>query len=299
MAPAAPLVHLIDAPVWIFRAWFSLPEMSAPDGTPTNAAYGFANTLIKYLGEREPSHLAAAFDHHPVHSFRSRLFPDYKAQRGDPPPELEVQFDLCMQVAAALGAAVFELRDYEADDLIATLATQVLKQGASAVVVSADKDLTQLVSEDGRVAFDDYARGERLDAGGVRERFGVSPGQIPDYLGLVGDAVDNLPGVPGVGPKGAVAALRAFGRIEEIPADPERWQGVRVRGARRLAALVEEHRARALFTRDLATVVRDVPGVGAELRQLRFHGARRQVVETLFERLGWQRILERVPRWAA
>ena len=99
MPRSAPLVHLIDAPVWIFRAWFALPEMEAPDGTPTNAAYGFANTLIKYLGEREPSHLAAAFDHHPVHSFRSRIFPDYKAQRGEPPEELEVQFDLCMQVA--------------------------------------------------------------------------------------------------------------------------------------------------------------------------------------------------------
>jgi 5'-3' exonuclease len=299
VARAGPLVHLIDAPVWIFRAWFSLPEMEAPDGTPTNAAYGFANTLIKYLGEREPSHLATAFDHHPVYSFRSRIFPAYKAQRGEPPEELEVQFDLCLQVAAALGAAVFEKRDYEADDLIATLATQVLRKGGRAVVVSSDKDLTQLVREDGRVGFDDYARGETLDADGVRERFGVSPEQIPDYLGLAGDAVDNLPGVPGVGPKGAVAALRAFGRIEEVPAELERWQGVDVRGVKRLAGLVDEHREQALLTRELATLVRDVPGVKADLRGLRFRGADRAAVETLFERLGWDGILERVPLWAS
>jgi DNA polymerase-1 len=297
VAAGRPLVHLLDAPVWIFRAWYSLPEMAAPDGTPTNAAYGFANTLIRYLGERAPSHMAAAFDHHPIHSFRSRLFPAYKAQRGEPPAELEVQFDLCMQVAAALGVPVFERRDYEADDLIATLATQVLARGGDAVVVSSDKDLTQLVREDGRVAFDDYARGESLDAAGVRGRFGVPPGQIPDYLGLAGDSVDNLPGVPGVGPKGAVAALRAFGRIEDIPADPERWQGVEVRGVERLARLVAEHREQALLTRQLATLVRDVPGVKAELRRLRFRGAERAAVETLFARLGWGRILERVPRW--
>jgi len=288
-----PLVHLIDGHVWIFRAYFSLPEMQAPDGTPTNAAYGFANTLLKYLDDRNPTHLAVTFDHHPVHSFRSKLFPEYKAQRGEPPQELEPQFAICMQVAAALGARVFEKPDYEADDLMATLATQVLRKGASAVVVTSDKDLAQLVREDGRVRVDDFAKDEQLDADGVRGRFGVNPEQIPDYLGLVGDAVDNLPGVPGVGPKSAVAALARFGRIEDIPADFESWRGVEVRGAKRLAKLVEEHRQQALFTRQLATVVRDVPGVKADLRELRFGGIDRAAVEELFARLGWDRILER------
>jgi 5'-3' exonuclease len=291
---AGPLVHLIDGHVWIFRAYFSLPEMHAPDGTPTNAAYGFANTLLKYLDDREPSHLAMTFDHHPVHSFRSKLYPEYKAQRGEPPEELEPQFAICMEVAAALGAAVFEKPSYEADDLIATLATQLLRKGASAAVVTSDKDLAQLVREDGRVFLDDYAKGERLNADGVRKRFGVSPEQIPDYLGLMGDAVDNLPGVPGVGAKGAVAALGAFGRIEDIPADLEHWQGVEVRGVKRLAGLVEEHRETALFTRELATVVRDVPGVKADLRDLRFGGVDKAAVEELFARLGWDTILERV-----
>ena len=166
------------------------------------------------------------------------------------------------------------------------------------MILTSDKDLAQLVREDGRVVLFDLARGETRDADAVRERFGVDPAQIPDWLGLVGDAVDNLPGVPGVGPVGAAAALRAFGRIESIPADPERWKPLGVRGAARLAARIETHRERALRTRELATVVRDVPGVRADLRRLRWRGARRSRVEPLFERLGWGRIATRIPRWA-
>jgi 5'-3' exonuclease len=295
---SAPLVHLVDGSVWIFRAWFSLPPMQAPDGSPTQAAYGFANTLIKYLADAAPTHLAVAFDHHPVRSFRSARYPAYKAQRGDPPPELEAQFDLCREAARALGAAVFDAPDYEADDLIATLSTRVLGAGTRVRIVSSDKDLAQLVSEDGRVVVFDSATGSSLDADGVRARFGVDPAQLADFLGLAGDSVDNLPGVPGVGPKGAAAALRAFGRIEDVPADPAAWEGVPVRGARRLAALVEAHRAQALLTRELATLVRDVPGVEAGLGELRWRGAERARVEPLFERLGWGRIATRIPRWA-
>ena len=129
-----------------------------------------------------------------------------------------------------------------------------------------------------------------------REKFGVDPQQIPDYLGLIGDSVDNLPGVPGVGPKGAAAALRAFGRIEDIPADPEKWQGVPVRGAKRVAGLVDEHRALALQTRELATLVSDVPGLRAELRGLQWRVRDHTVAEELFESFGWGGIAERIPK---
>jgi DNA polymerase-1 len=292
-----PLVHLIDAPVYVFRAYHSLPPMAAPDGTPTQAAYGFAGSLIKYLADFGPTHAALAFDFSDQ-SFRNDLFPDYKAQRGQTPDDLAPQFEICAEVAQALGVAVFEREGYEADDVLATLAQQLTAGGADVAIVTSDKDLAQLVREDGRVELFDLARGVRLSAGAVREKFGVDPGQIPDWLALVGDAVDNLPGVPGVGPKGAAAALRAFGRIEAVPADPARWESVPVRGASRLAALVEAHREQALRTRALATVVRDVPGVRAGLAELRWRGADRGRIQRLFARLGWGRIAERIPRWA-
>jgi 5'-3' exonuclease len=160
--------------------------------------------------------------------------------------------------------------------------------------VSSDKDLSQLVREDGSVVLHDNARGTTLDADGVRGKFGVDPAQIPDYLGLVGDAVDCLPGVPGVGPKGAAAVLGRFGRIDAVPEDPDAWDGVEVRGAPRLAARIAEHRERALFTRELATVVRTVPGVKARLRDLRAGPPDPERVRALCSRLGWEGIEERM-----
>jgi len=291
-------VHLIDGPVWVFRAYYSLPEMKAPDGTPTNAAYGYTNTLLKYLGDHEPTHLAVAFDY-AMESFRNEQFPAYKAQRGEVPDDLEPQWDLCTEATRALGIPALEIEGYEADDVIATCATQLMRRGARVRVVTTDKDLAQLVREDGRVTLWDMAKGVNRDADGVRERFGVDPAQIPDYLGLMGDSIDNLPGVPGVGAKTAAATLRAFGRIEAVPADADRWVGVPVRGVERMAGLIDTHREQALRTRELATLVRDVPGVRALLREMYWVGANRAEVETLFEGLGWGRIATRVPRWAA
>jgi len=293
-----PLVHLIDGPVYVFRAYYSLPPMSAPDGTPTNAAYGFANTLVKYLADTDATHVAVAFDFSDE-SFRSELEPGYKAQRGETPEDLAPQFDLCRRISRALGIRVFEHERFEADDLLATLAERLVDEGARARIVTTDKDLAQLVREDGRIVTYDLARDEVRDADGVRARFGVDPEQIPDYLGLVGDGVDNLPGVPGVGPKSASAALRAFGQIEHIPSDPLAWADLGVRGARRVAGLIDSHRERALKTRDLATVRRDAPGVDADLDAVAYRGADPAAVETLFDELGWQRIADRIPRWSA
>jgi len=291
-----PQVHLIDGHVYLFRAYYALPEMTAPDGTPIGATYGFANTLLKYLSGRAISHVALCFDW-AMESFRNELFPLYKATRGAPPDDLVLQFGLCGEVARALGVPVFEQEHYEADDLIATLAAELVSQGADVVVVTGDKDLAQLVREDASVVLYDLARDATLDARGVRAKFGVDPEQIPDYLGLVGDAADNLPGVPGVGPRSASAALQAFGVIESIPADPRAWVGVPVRGAARIARSIDCHRAQALRVRALATVERAVPGLRCRLEDLAYRGAHRDRVAPLFERLGLRGIGARVPRW--
>lgn len=296
MAPRT--VHLVDGHVYIFRAWFAMSEMRAPDGRPTHAAYGFANMLLRHLRERRPSHMAVCFDH-AMTSFRNELFPAYKAQRGEPDADLELQFDLCRRAATALGFPVFECEGFEADDVIATLARGLLaKPDVEVAIHTTDKDLSQLVREDGRAWLADFGKDDVVDADAVRAKFGVDPAQIPDYLGLVGDKVDNLPGVPGVGAKTAAAALRAFGRIEDIPADAARWDGLGIRGAARAALRIATHRDAALATRALATVRADVPGLRAGLRELALRGADRAAVEPLFAELGWGRIASRIPVWA-
>lgn len=285
-----PAVHLFDAHVYIFRAWAVMPEMAAPDGAPTGAAYGFANTLLRYL-RRGPRFAACCFDHS-FRSFRNEIFPDYKISRGEEaPPDLAPQFALCRQVAEALGLAALEAPGYEADDVIATLCQRLRAGGARVVVVSTDKDLCQLVAPG--VHFYDLQRDAVLDAEGVRAKFGVAPAQIPDYLGLVGDSADDLPGVPGYGRKSAAAALSAFGAIESIPADAAAWAKSPVRGAERLARQIAAHRAQALRIRQLATLVRDVPGLPRQRSELAWRGVNRPAWRSLCQRLGWRRIAER------
>lgn len=293
-----PLVHLFDGHVYVFRAYHSLPPMTAADGTPCNAAYGFANTLIRYAADEQPTHAAVCFDA-AMTSFRNAIEPGYKAQRGEPPEDLEPQFGLCREIAEALGFAAFEVQDYEADDLIGALCERVVADRGRARVLTSDKDLCQLVREDGRVVVHDLAKERTFDAAGVREKFGVDPSQIPDYLGLVGDTIDNLPGVPGVGAKSAAAILRIFETIEAIPKDAGAagWERVEARGVARLAEKVQTHRERALATKSLATVLREVPGFEARLDDVAYHGADRARVDALFDRLGWNRIRDRIVRW--
>ena len=291
-----PLVHLFDGHVYIFRAYYSLPPMTAADGTPCNAAYGFANTLIRYAAEEEPTHVGVCFDA-AMTSFRNEIEPEYKAQRGEPPDDLEPQFDLCHEISVALGFATWEVDDYEADDLLGTIADEVVRRRGRARVLTTDKDLCQLVREDGRVVVHDLAKEKTFDADAVREKFGVSPAQIPDYLGLVGDKIDNLPGVPGIGAKSAAAVLGAFETIERVPGDHADWGELGVRGAKRMAERIAEHRERALRTKELATVLRQVPGVKPGLSDLAYRGADRERTEELFERLGWNRIFDRIPKW--
>jgi 5'-3' exonuclease len=288
-----PTVHLIDGHVWIFRAYYVLPHMEAPDGTPTFAAYGFTSTLLKYLAETGASHVAMCFDH-ALTSFRNEMEEGYKADRTEAPPDLEPQFELCAEAAQVLGVTTYKAPNYEADDVMATLTRQLVARGADVVVVTSDKDLSQLVREDGRVVIHDNSKDTTLDADGVRGKFGVDPDQIPDYLGLMGDAIDSLPGVPGVGAKSAAAILNAFGSIDHIPDDPDAWDGVAVRGAAKMAARVAQHRERALKTRELATVVREVPGVSAGLRDVRVRRPDPTRVEALCDKLGWGRLRERM-----
>ncbi len=285
------MLYLVDAHVYIFRAYYSLPEMEGPEGHTTHAAYGFANTLLRMVAELGIDELVCCFDF-AMTSFRNDLEPTYKAERGEVPDDLDPQFAICQEVAEAFGFAHYAVPEFEADDLIATLCE---RWGAKReiAVTSVDKDLAQLVREDGRVVLYDFAKGTTLDADGVRAKFGVSPHQIPDYLGLVGDSVDNLPGVPGIGPKGASAVLGAWDRLEDAPGDPESWAALPARGARRLGERFLAHRERALRTKELATVRRDVPGLPRDPKAAARARPKATAIDALCRRLGWGAIAER------
>ena len=310
--PTAPSVYLIDASPYIFRAYFSLPDsLRDPEGRPVQAVYGFASFLLKLIADERPTHLAVTFDRSLNTSFRNDFSPAYKAQRPLPPPELEAQLAACEEMAAALGSATFVDLVYEADDLIATLcdrlAGEPLPAEARIVVVTSDKDLAQLVDE--RTSLYDFGKGVRMNATEVKEKLGVRPDQVADFLGLAGDAVDNIPGVRGVGKKTAADLLARFEHLEELY---ERLEEVRetssIRGGKALYVKLEEGREMAFLSKRLATVARDAPlPAGFEnlaglerlewLEWLEYKGADRAAVEALCERLGFKSLPKRIERW--
>jgi len=296
MSETVATIHLVDASPYIFRAFFSLPaSITDPGGRPANAVYGFAGFLIKLVETEAPTHLALAFDRSLTTSFRNEIYPEYKAGRELPPPELEAQIDACVELAEGFGAATFIDERYEADDLIATLCDRLVGEGHGAVIVTSDKDLAQLVGE--RVELFDFAREERYGPDEVVEKFGVRPEQIVDYLALAGDAVDNIPGVSGVGKKSAVALLEAFPDLETIYDRLDEIPELAVRGAATLRRKLDAGREAAFLSKRLATVARDAPAEAA-LGDLAYRGADPTRLDPLFERLGFGTIRERVPVWS-
>ncbi len=272
-------LYLIDASIYVFRAWFSLPDtLNADDGTPVNAVYGYLRFLTEFLEKTTPQYVAIAFDESLTTSFRNDIYPEYKANRDVPPPELEKQFEACQDFTRALGIQSYCHQRFEADDLIATIAHQMRGHGFRNIVVSADKDLTQVLS--GADLWWDYARGRTLDVRGVEERFGVRSDQIQDYLALAGDAVDNIPGLPGVGPKTAVRLLRLYPDLEAVYDNLAQIPQLAIRGAGRIAENLKRHREQVFLYRRLATVALDAPlTLGSET--LRLEAPDEQALEEL------------------
>lgn len=292
IVPAMPTFHLIDASPYIFRAYFSLPaSLVDRTGRPSNAVQGYAGFLLRYLETEKPTHVAVAFDESLTTSFRNELYPAYKAQRELPPAELEAQLDDCRALTEAMGLASFANETYEADDYIATLELRFRDTGNSFIVVSPDKDLAQLVSD--RVTLFDFAKDLRYGPAEVRAKFGVAPSQIADLLGLMGDAVDNIPGVRGIGPKRAAALLDAFGTLDALLEGLDRVPSLPIRGAKGVAGKLAASREIALLSRRLATVSTEAP-VNVTEESLRVGRPDPARLEPLLARLG----LGAVRRWA-
>lgn len=250
--------YLIDASVYVFRAYYSMPDdMLDPEGNPVNAFYGFARFLGDFVEQVRPEHVAVAFDESLAGSFRNDIYPEYKANREPAPEELKRQFAMCRRFVRALGVVECADERYEADDFIGTLVAYGRKRGLPSTIVSRDKDLTQLLTRDD--CFWDFAGKGRIGYEQVPEVFGVWPEQIADFLALAGDSVDNIPGVPGVGKKTAAALLAHFGSLESIYANLDRVHEVEVRGAKTLGAKLELHRDAAELARRLTGIAFDAP----------------------------------------
>lgn len=255
---ALPTLHLVDASLYVFRAWHSMPdEFHDADGWPTNAVHGFARFLLELLERERPRHIAVAFDEALDSCFRNALYPAYKANRDPAPPELRRQFAWCKALCQALGLRTLAHSDYEADDLIGSAVHRARGQGFRSVIVSADKDLSQLLHA-GDEQYD-FAKGQRWGADGVKARHGVHAHQIADYLALTGDAVDNIPGVTGIGPKSAAVLLAHFGTLDALLERIDEVPFLRLRGAATLATRLREQREHALLWRRLTTIALDAP----------------------------------------
>jgi DNA polymerase-1 len=253
--PEQKTLALLDASGYLYRAFHAIRSLTAPDGRPTNATYGFATMLRKLLQQRRPDAVAVCFDR-PEKTFRHEMDPSYKATRAAMPDDLVPQVADVKALCRAMGLAVVEEPGFEADDLIGTLAEKGAAAGLRVEVVSADKDLFQLVRGDAVVVWHPVHE-KLLDEAGVAGLFGAPPARVTDVLGLMGDSSDNIPGVKGIGEKGAKELVAAFGPLEEIYA-----HAGELKGKRREA--LEAGKADAFRSRELATVRRDAPVPGGE-----------------------------------
>ena len=288
-------IHLVDGTFELYRAHFGAPGAEV-SGREVGATRGILRSLLSLVREDGVTHVAVAFDH-VIESFRNGLFSGYKTGEGVP-TELMSQFPLAERASHALGVVTWPMVEFEADDALATAAARWAAEDdvEQVLICTPDKDLAQCVTGT-RVVRLDRMRRLLLDEAGVIEKFGVPPASIPDWLALVGDSADGIPGIPRWGQKAASTLLARFGRIEDIPDDPTRW-GITVRGSAALASSLAGLRGEAALYKTLATLRRDVP-LTESLGDLEWKGARREELQELCREIGDLDFPSRVPRFRA
>ena len=274
-------IVIIDAPNCLYRAFFGLPPLRTPDGFPTGAVFGFAKMLAKVIREEKPDAVAVVFDP-PGGSFRNEIYPDYKANRDAQPEDLSAQFPVARELLEAHRIPVLEVAGFEADDVIATLVKSA-PPNAEVAIVSTDKDLMQLVDE--RVSLLDTMKGTRIGPAEVEARFGVPPERLLDARALAGDASDNIPGVRGIGEKGAARLISEWGDLETLLESAEKVKGKKAREA--LLTQAEEAR----LSKRLATLREDVP-LECRFEALALRTRDDEALSALYRRLGFRQLLE-------
>lgn len=282
-------VHLVDGTYELFRAFYGVPARETPDAIAVAATRALGRSLLYLLSDPTVTHLACAYDH-VIESFRNDLFDGYKTGAGID-PVLYAQFPLAEELTRALGIVCWPMVEFEADDAIAAFAARAaaLPEVTQVVICSPDKDLAQCV-QGTRIVLFDRMRTKITDEAGVHEKFGVGPASIPDWLALVGDTADGIPGIPRWGAKSAAGVLAEYKHIEQIPDDPNAWR-VKIRGAPALAASLAGARPAAELYRTLARLRFDVP-LTESLDDLRWRGPNVELLGAFCERVGDKRLLE-------
>jgi DNA polymerase I len=278
---AKETLYLIDGSSYIYRAYFAIRHLSSPTGHPTNAIYGFIQMLLKLLKDHNPRHVAVVFDAGRT-TFRTEMYPEYKANRATMPDDLRMQMEPIREVVRAFNIPALELQGYEADDIIGALAGRFAAQGGKVVVVTGDKDLMQIVTD--RVTLLDTMKGKESGIADVIERFGVGPELVIDILGLAGDSSDNIPGVPGIGEKTATKLILEFGSLDRLLEHADEVKG---KNGERL----REFREQALLSRRLATIECNVP-LEVELETLTAREPDQKALNLFFKRFGFTTLIK-------
>jgi DNA polymerase I len=278
---------IIDGNSIINRAFYALPPLTNGAGLHTNAVYGFTNMLLRLIEEEKPTHMLVAFDAGKV-TFRHAEYGEYKGGRAKMPPELAEQFPLLKELLRAMGIRQFELEGYEADDIIGTLTKRADEQGVETLVVSGDKDMLQLASGHVTIALTrkGISETEKYDPEAIKEKYNITPAQIIDLKGLMGDSSDNIPGVPGVGEKTALKLLHEFGTVENVLANVDDVKG-------KIKEAIRENADKARMSKEIATIYREV-ALDAEWDELAFSGYDSAATKSMFQKLEFKSLLERL-----
>jgi 5'-3' exonuclease len=289
---AMATLHVIDGTYELFRNYFGAPPRQTPQGWEIGAVAGLVSSTLSLLDSGDVTHVGAAFDS-VIESFRNDMYDGYKTGEGTP-PELHAQFPVAERAMEVIGVTVWSMIEQEADDGLAAAAHKFVDEVDRVVVMSPDKDMTQLFGNPNIVGYD-RRNGVFIDADGTREKFGVSPESIPDYLALVGDTADGIPGLRGWGAKSTGALLARYVHLDAIPASADDWD-VKVRSAAKLAGTLRDRMDDALLYRDLATLRTDAD-IPEALDELEWRGVHRGAYESLCDELGFTGLKTRPNHW--
>ncbi len=284
-------LYIIDGHSQLFRAYYAIPRLSNARGMPTNAIYGFIQMLNKLIRDEQPEYLVVVFDA-PGPTFRKDMFEDYKANRKPTPPDMEIQMPWVRKILDAMGVFMLEIEGVEADDVIGTLATMAMRQNMATCIVSSDKDLFQLVDDHVTLLKQHHDDFKLYDSRAVEEELGIPPSKFVDYLALIGDSSDNIPGVPAIGPKSAAKILKDVSSLEDL------YNNLSLVENKRWRDQLQNYKEQAFLSKRLATIRNDVSLKDSPLKaqfdldMFRWHGATSPETYSIFEELGFKTLLK-------